>query len=415
MTTLLERHVAPRVREALADTRIVVIEGARQVGKTTLARGIVEAGGGSLVTLDDPAIRAAAQADPVGFLDHGDDLLVVDEVQRVPELVLALKLHVDRDPRPGRFLVTGSANLLRMPTVEDSLAGRAETIELHGFSQGELAGQREGFIDRLLSGDRFAAHVSDLHRHDYLERAIAGGYPDALARAAGPRRDQWLDDYLSRIATRDAPDLSDARRLDRLPQILRLIAARNAEELNRSRLATESEIPVRSLAPLLDLLETLYLVQLIPSWSTNLSARVVSRPKAALLDCGLVGRLLRVSADGLRRQELGVAAGHLLEGFVAGELRRQLVWSHERPVISHYRDHNGAEVDLILETPDGRIAAIEVKAGAVVGAKDARWIAQLRDRLGDRFVGGVVLCSGSRSGSLGDRISAVPMDALWRS
>lgn len=412
--TSVSRNVKPLVVEALGDTRIVVVQGARQVGKTTLLREIVAERGGRLVTFDDELTRAAARADPVGFLDQlPDRLLAIDEVQRVPELVLALKLVVDRDTRPGRFLLTGSANLLRLPAVEDSLAGRAESIELYGFSQGELAGRRERFVDRILDGETFLGHESGLHRADYLERAVAGSYPEALARPAGRRRNQWLENYLARIVERDAPDVSNLRRLGELPVILRILAARDSEELNVARIASDTGIPASTLAPHLELLETLYLLQRIPAWSTNLSKRVVLRPKTALLDTGLAARLLNVSARGASPQVNGDVAGHLLEGFVAGELRRQLGWAEQGARISHYRDRTGDEVDLILEADDGRVAAVEVKAASSVGLRDAKWLLKLRDRLGDRFVAGVVLHTGGTSGPFGDRVSAVPMDVLW--
>lgn len=414
MTARVERFVKPRVLEALHDTRVVVLQGARQVGKTTLLRDVVADGGGQLVTFDDDITRVTAQADPVGFVEQNPDgLLAIDEVQRVPELVLALKLVVDRDPRPGRFLLTGSADLLRLPATEDSLAGRAESVELHGFSQGELNARREQFIDRLLAGDRFLGHASLLTRGDYLQRAIAGAYPEALSRSAGRRRNQWLDNYLTRIVERDAPDISHLQRLGELPLILRVLAARNSEELNIADIARDTGIPARTLAPHLELLETLYLVQRIPAWSTNLSKRVVSRPKAALLDTGLAARLINVSAAGAAPGVHGEIAGHLLEGFVAGELRRQQGWSDEQVRISHYRDHAGDEVDLILETDDGRVAGLEVKAASTVNARDAKWLARLRDRLGDRFVGGLVLHTGASSGPLGARIAAAPIDVLW--
>ncbi len=410
----IQRNLRPRLLEAVADTRIVVLQGARQVGKTTLVRAVIDELSGRLVTLDDELTRSTAQADPAGFLrQHPDGMLAIDEVQRVPELVLALKLEVDRDPRPGRFLLTGSADLLRLPAIEDSLAGRAESVELLGFSQGEIAEHRERFIDRVFSGNRFLGHVGSLDRQGYLERAVAGGYPEALARPAGRRRNRWLDNYLTRIVERDAPDMSNLRRLDELPHILRMLAARNSGELNISDIASATGIPIRTLGPHIQLLETLYLIQRIPAWSTNLTKRVVSRPKVALLDTGLAARLVGVSAEGATTLPGGEVVGSLLEGFVAGELRKQLGWCDEQVRLSHYRDRVGDEVDLVLESDDGRFVGIEVKATSSVGARDARWLIKLRDRLGARFVAGLVLHTGRTSGPMGDRIAAVPIDTLW--
>lgn len=409
----VERHVKPRALEALDDTRIVVIQGARQVGKTTLIQEIVKERGGRIVTFDDEQTLTLAQNDPLGFLQHNDDLLAIDEIQLAPELVLALKYVVDRDTRPGRFLVTGSTDLLRLPAAKDSVAGRVETIELHGFSQGELAGRKETFVDRLLHGEQFATHTSTLTRHQYLERATSGGYPEALARTSGRRRTAWLDSYLNGIVKRDAREISGSHRTDQLPQILGVLAARNSEELNLADVAKETGVPVTSLRRLLELLETMYLIQQLPAWSTNFAKRPVSRPKVSLLDTGLAARLLNVSASGAGPDAYSEMAGHLLEGFVAGEIRRQRAWSEESFRLSHFRDRAAGEVDLILETPDGRVAGLEIKSNSRIGGKEAKWLAQLRDKLGKRFVAGLVLHTGTTAGPFGDRIAAVPMDVLW--
>lgn len=292
LLALTRRSVATGITAALR---------ARRVGKTTLVTQVVERLGGRLVTLDDDLTREAAEADPAGFLQQSPDgLLAIDGVQRVPGLMLALKVAVDRDPRPGRFLLTGSANLLRLQAtaMHDSLAGRAENVDLYGFSQGEIVGVREQFVDRLLTGDTFLAHRSDVTRAGYLARACAGGYPQALAPPAGRRRSAWFDNYLRRIVERDAPDVSGLQRLSELPRLLRLLAGRNAGEPNLASLANDVGIPVRTLDPYLDLLESLFLVHRVPAWSTNLSQRVVSRPKVALDDTGVAARLMNVSAKG---------------------------------------------------------------------------------------------------------------------
>ncbi len=334
-------------------------------------------------------------------------------MQRAPGLVLALKLAVDQDPRPGRFLLSGSANLLRLPALTDSLAGRAEDIELYGFSQGELSGIHESFVERVFSGADFLGHRSQLHRADYLTRACAGGYPEALAREPGRRRAAWFDNYVRRIVERDAPDVSGLQQLDELPRLLRLLAARTACELSLADLARDAGLGVRTLPAYLDLLETLFLIHRLPAWSTNLSQRQVSRPKVVVVDTGLAARLLNVNATGAGPTANPQVAGQLLEGFVIGEIRRQLTWSEHNPRLFHFRDHNGAEVDLILETDGGAVVAIEVKAASTVTAKETRWLAQLRDRLGERFVAGLVLHTGATTVPFGDRIAAAPIDILW--
>ncbi|MGH8961866.1 MAG: ATP-binding protein [Jatrophihabitantaceae bacterium] len=412
--SLVPRNLTAQVEEALVDTRIVVVQGARQVGKSTLLREVVDRHNGRMITLDDELTRTAATADPVGFVgQYPTGLLGIDEAQRVPELVLALKAAVDADPRPGRFLLTGSADLLRLPATQDSLAGRAESLELFGFSQGELVGVREGFLDRLLDGSLFGEHRSDLTRHDYLLRACAGGYPEVLARPSERRRAAWLDGYVQRIIGRDAADVSGLQRLGDLPRLVRLLATRTATELNVASIANDSGIPPRTLPPYLDLLETLYLIQRIPAWSTNLSKRVIARPKLILLDSGLAARLTNVSATGAGRHANPTVAGQLIETFAIGEIRRQLGWAEQPARVHHYREQSGAEIDIVVETSDGRVAALEVKSAATIRPADIRWLTALRDRLGHRFAAGLLLHTGPNAQPLGDRLAAVPLDILW--
>lgn len=411
---LRERFILPRLVEALDDTRIVVLQGARQVGKSTLVEQIAEQRDGVVVSLDDPGARAFAASDPAGFVAQSPErLLVIDEAQRVPELVIALKAAVDRDRRAGRFLVTGSANLLDLSATHESLAGRAQSLVLHSFSQGELEGSRASFIDVVFGGDLRADHTSILGRRDYLERASAGGYPEALARSAGRRRDDWYNAYLEQIVNRDAVDVSGLRRIADLPRVLRLIAARAGSGMVWSALASDVGIPRSTLDPYVKLLETLYLIHTVPAWAAKLTAREVKQPKVFVVDTGLAAALLGVTPDALGPTRPNSPAGGLLEGFVAGELLRQAGWSEQRTRLGHYRDSRGAEVDIVLETPDGRVVGIEVKAAATVQSKDLAGLGMLRDRLGDRFVAGVVLYTGGRSQAVGERITAVPIDALW--
>ena len=412
---IVNRLLLPKVEEALGDTRIVVLQGARQVGKSTLAEQIAEERGGLVVTLDDADVRTFASDDPAGFVaQFPDGLLVIDEVQRVPELIIALKAAVDRDKRPGRFLVTGSANLLDLAATHESLAGRAQPLTLHSFSQAELEGQRMSFIDRAFGGHSFLGHASGLTRGDYLDRACAGGYPGALTRSTRGRREEWYDTYVTQIVNRDAHDVSGLQRLADLPRLLRFIAARSGSGMVWSSLASDSGIPRTTLDPYVRLLETLFLVHTLPAWTVNLTSREVKQPKLFLLDTGLAASLLGVSPEALGPTVPSSPAGGLLEGLVAGELRRQLGWSTQRASMYHYREQRGAEVDIVLETPDGRVVGIEVKAATTVQPKDLTGLAILRDKLGDRFAGGYVLHAGPTARMVANRVIALPMDALWR-
>ena len=411
---LRPRFAQPLIEETLADTPITVIQGARQVGKSTLAQSVIQGRPARLVSLDGAAAYNAANADPDAFVRQTDNLLVIDEVQRVPALIRAMKDAVDENRRPGRFLVTGSANLLEVSGTEESLAGRAETVVLYGLSQGELNRHREDFIDRLLAGDDRAlgSRTGSLAREDYLNLVCSGSYPEPLGRA-GRRRTAWFTNYIDRVLTRDVQDLSNLSHLNRLPQLLRLLAANHSGEMVKARVARDVGIPETTLPPYLDLLETLYLTHTLPAWGESLTKRVTGRPKVSLLDTGLAARLNNVSPVAMAPGVASEVAGGMLESFVTGELRRQLVWAETSARLFHFRDRHGLEVDIVIESEDRRVAGIEVKATGSVSTSDFKGLAFLRDKLGARFALGVVLHTGTSALPFGDRLLALPYSALW--
>ena len=411
---LKPRFARAVIDETLADTPITVIQGARQVGKSTLVRTVVQSREARMLSLDASATYNAALADPDAFVRQTDGLLVVDEIQRAPALIRAMKDAVDEDRRPGRFLITGSANLLTIAGTQESLAGRAETVALYGLSQGEISGHREDFIDRLLGGDAegLGSRAGTLRRQDYLELVCAGSYPEALTRE-GRRRNAWFDNYVDRIVTRDARDLSRLAHLDRLPTLLRLLAANSSGELVKARVAQDAGIPETSLPGYLELLETLYLIQQLPAWGDNLTKRVVGRPKVSLLDTGLAARLNNVTPAAMAPGAVSDAAGGLLESFVAAEIRRQLVWAQTPARLFHFRDRDGLEVDLVIESDDRRAAGVEIKAAGSVNLHDFKGLTFLRDKLKSRFTLGVVFYTGTQALPFGDKLWALPYSALW--
>ncbi|MGH3801373.1 MAG: ATP-binding protein [Pseudonocardiaceae bacterium] len=410
------RHLRDPIDEALADTRVIGIVGPRQAGKSTLARSLVAARpNATYVSLDDRRVRLAAEADPHGFVAGRPGLLVVDEIQRVPDLLLAIKSVVDLDLRPGRFVITGSSQLSANRGVSETLAGRIERFELWPFTQGELSGRREGFLDLLLDDALGMRSASPLTKRDYLELAATGGYPEAVLRAR-TRRVGWFESYVETVVECEAPGITTSPRTGELPRLLRLVAARQAAVLNVADLARDARLPERSVYRYLDVLEAVFLVRRIPAWSPNLAQREVRAPKIILTDPGVAVALRGIDADALARPEIAQGAdGAVLEGFVVAELIRQLGWTRTRARILHYRDRQLAEVDVIIEAPDGRVAGIEVKSGTDVGHRDVRHLAKLRDRLGDRFVAGVVLNTGPTALSLGERLQALPISVLWDS
>jgi uncharacterized protein len=409
---LLSRRVAAQVLAALGDTRVVVLNGARQTGKSTLAQVVLAPrADAEFRFLDDVSIRNAAQADPVSFVRH-PGLLVIDEVQRVPELMLAIKHQVDQDPRPGRFLLTGSARLFGLKDIPDILPGRTETIELWPLSQGEIDRTADGFVDRIFEmGAEIDVPSSELRRPDYLERALRGGYPEAVQRTDLGRRARFFESYTSDLVNRDVAQLSDIERPLDMRRLLNLVAARMATLMVPSRWASDLGLPATTVKRYVDLLELVFLLRRIPAWSTNLTTRTVAAPKVLMVDSGLAGHLTGLTLK--RAAHPTAPVGPLLENFVLGELSRQLTWSQEPVRLYHYRDRDNHEVDAILERASGEVVAIEVKAAETVRADDFRGIQRLAGRLGDQLLAGVVLYTGGTPLSFGPGLLALPMSALW--
>jgi uncharacterized protein len=401
------RRAAALVSEALQDTRVVVVNGARQVGKSTLAEVLLrQHANGTARFLDDPVPRAAAAEDPVRFVRH-DGLMLIDEVQRVPDLWLAIKHLVDRDPRPGRFLLTGSARLLGLRSLPDALPGRSETIELWPLSQGEIDGGPDGFVDAAFTaGPDLRAEPGQLRRKDYLARVARGGYPEAVHRETTRRRERFFESYLADIMARDVRQVADIERAADMRRLISILAAQTGGLLNINRIAGEVGITGPTVRRYVEILETIYLVRLIPAWSANATTRAVATPKVIFVDAGLA-----------HYQTTGVAAdapvGGLMENFVLGEVARQLTWSRVPARLYHYRDRDQYEVDGVLEDNSGQIVGLEVKAAETVRADDFRGLKLLQRRLGSRFRAGFVLYCGTESLSFGESLACLPISALW--
>ncbi|HEX5308348.1 MAG TPA: ATP-binding protein [Solirubrobacteraceae bacterium] len=406
------RAIENRYRETVATRRVTVVTGPRQSGKTTLVRS--QLGEGALRSLDDAGVLAAALEDPVGFLATAGRPLVIDEVQRAGEpLVRAIKAQVDRDPTPGQFVLTGSSNFLTVPTISESLAGRAGFVEVRPFTEGELAGRTDGFIDAIFAGVPQVAgyQPSGLPRDELLERVCTGGYPEVHALPAS-QRSSWFRDYVRTTIQRDVVEMSGIRKVAELGQLLRLIAARSGCELVMQGLIDDSALERQAVYDHRAWLQTIHLVETLPAWSRNLTSRAKKRPKVFVTDPGLTAWLVGKTPSALA-DPTDPATGRLVETFVFAELRRQLTWATTEAGLFHWQNVKGGEVDFVLESSDGRVAAIEVKAGQTPKRDWFGWLAYLRDALGHRFVGGVVLYGGQNVLSFGDRLLAAPISALW--
>ena len=409
---MLGRHATRTFLDGLHDTPVVYLQGARQTGKTTLVRAIAgEQHPARYLTLDAAAVLAAAQDDPEGFIAGLERPVVIDEAQRAPALALAIKLAVDADRRPGQFLLTGSSSVMALPQLADSFAGRMELHTLWPLSQGELAGVRETFIDRVFAPKLPTPEAAPDPEAALVERICKGGYPEVHARRSAGRRRAWFDSYVDSILQRDLRDLANIERLSDMPRLLALLASRASQLVNFSDLARSLAIPQTTLKRYTSLMETTFLVRLLPAWSSNIGKRLTKAPKLLLVDTGLLTHLLDADAGRLRRDR--TLLGHVLENFAAMELIKQLGWSERRCELFHFRTESGAEVDLVLEDRGGRLVGIEVKSTSSLQKRDFRGLQALAETAGRQFVGGVVLYTGAAVVPFGRNLRALPISQLW--
>jgi uncharacterized protein len=414
MTTpagLLTRQLRPLVLEALTESRAVALLGARQVGKSTLAQDLVRSEyPARYISLDDEAALNTALMDPRGFIAGISGPAVIDEIQRAPRLLLAIKERLDRDQTRGQFLLTGSANLLTLPTVADALPGRVEYITLWPLSQGELRGVAEGFIDTLFQGRFPEITKAPVGRLAVASLLSTGGYPELVGRGARGRS-RFFSSYVASIIGREIGAIASLRNVENVERLLHLLAARSGELANFGGMAGALGVDAHTVRSHTKILEDLFLVRRLRPWMSNLGSRHVKTPKLYVVDCGLLAFLIRASER--RIVEDGAIFGMMLESFVAMELLRQCDWARELVSLFHYRDKEQREVDVVMESDGGQVVGVEVKATATPSRQDFAGLRYLRDKLGTRFKAGAVLYTGSDTLPYGDRLAAVPLTGLW--
>ncbi len=406
---IFDRHAIARVREVLSDTRVALLAGPRQAGKTTLARTFADEGMRYL-TLDDPTVLAAARADPSGLIRQFDRA-VIDEVQRAPELLLAIKESVDRDRRPGRFLLTGSANLMTLPTVADSLAGRMETIRLMPLAQSEILGQSPSrFLSTLFEGRTPGVGPIRLGQ-DLIELVLAGGYPEALTRRTWARRQDWYESYIDAVIGRDVRDVANIDQIDRMPRLLRALAEHSGQLINHAGVGASLDLNHVTTQKYTGVFEQLFLVSTLPSWHNNTLKRLTKKPKLHFLDSGLLAALRGLTPERVAMDRSNFGA--VLETFVFAEVLKLAGWSNARMTFCHFRDKDLNEVDIVLENRAGQIVGLEIKASATVRNEDFAGLRKLAEATGSRFQFGAVLYDSHESIPFGDRLAATPLSSLW--
>src|SRR5690606_8856482 len=410
---MYNRFISRSIAEGLEDTPVILITGARQTGKSTLCRQLIEEGifKGQSVTMDDPATLTAASVDPLGFLESLDKHVIIDEVQRAPELFLSIKKLIDEDRKGRRIILTGSADVMTLPKVADSLAGRIEIHRLWPLSQNEIRRQSPRFLKTLISEDnRFPNIKTDWK--DMVQMIKTGGYPEAVQRVTDRRRNKWFESYITAILQKDIRELANIEGLMQLPNVLQLIATRVGSTINLSDIARLSGIKNTTLQRYIALLEQVFLILKIPAWTPNAERQFVKSPKIFLNDTGLLCHL-RVEIDGLLENR--TTAGGFLENFAVMEIIKQLGWTDNMLKPYHFSIHKGAEVDIVLEDRKKQLYGIEVKSTTSSQENDFKGLKKLSELAGRRFKKGIVLYTGEHTlgGFGGKNLYAVPIAALW--
>ena len=405
---MYKRFAERLAKEALSDTPVVLIIGPRRVGKTTLARKMEE-GGRVYLTLDDQTALDAAQSDPAGFI-RGLDRAIIDEIQRAPELLLVIKKTVDEDYRPGRFLLTGSANVMTLQRVADSLAGRIETLRMLPLARAEIAGTAPTFLERLFAGElqgRREAAVGD----ELVRIALVGGFPEAITRESERRRQAWARSWLTSVLTRDLQDIAEIEKLTELPRFVRFLAEHSGQLVNYSQFGSSIGVSYKTGQRYVGLLEQVFLVATFQPWYTNALKRIARTRKLHFLDSGLLATARGLTFNRIKanRREFGA----LLESFAFSEILKLVAASDLQLTPYYFRDQQMREVDIVLERDDGMIAGIEVKASATVRSGDFSGLRTLAAACEERFAHGVVLYDGTEFVPFADRLAAAPLACMW--
>lgn len=409
---MIERFVKNIIDAYLTTFRVVMVVGARQAGKSTLVQQIAQEKGFIYRTFDDAIELSNAAVDPQSYIDYIAKPVVIDEVQRLPEVLLPIKRDVDTHTDKGRYFLTGSANVMQLPTVADSLAGRMGVIQMFPLAQAEIEGVQNTFVDMLFSDALPLYHYQPISQTEVVQRLLQGGYPE-VGSLAEAHRQLWFDSYTNTLIQRDVRDVAKIEGITEIPRLLTLIALRTSTLLNTASLSRDIDMPTTTLRRYLSLLETIHLVDILPSWQRNFGKRLVKSPKVSLTDTGIIAALMGIDAEYLERNRTFL--GQMLESFALAELRKLASWSthHSRLSFYHYRSSSQREVDILLELANRSLVGIEVKLSQSISLKDFAGLVELRDTI-DHFHRGIVLYHGTEIRTFADKLYAVPLQALWQ-
>lgn len=408
---MFKRHIKPSLIKALERSPVVLLNGARQVGKSTLVKELIKEKGYTYLTFDDETVYLAAKNDPESFINNLQKPVIIDEVQRVPEIFLNIKIDVDNHRIAGSYLLTGSANPLLIPNLGDSLAGRMEIIDLMPLSQGEIEGTVDIFIDTAFNSKSFKQPQETISKKELYQKIIIGGYPSVQGKDE-ETREAWMRSYINLLLQRDIKDLAQIEKIIELPNLLKILAYRASNLLNVSEVSRECKMVAQTVHRYVALLETIFIITLQQSWHTNFALRYIKSPKIYLVDSGLLSYLLGMNVE--RSSNELITMGKIVENFVLNELKKQATWSKTRPDIYHFRTTSGIEIDIILENRQGQIIGIEVKSAERVTADDFKGLKHLQEKTDKKLLKGIVFYCGSQVVPFGKDLWALPINCLWQ-
>lgn len=409
---MFKRHIKPFLAKALGRSPVVLLNGARQVGKSTLVKEFVKEKGYTYLTFDDETVYVAAKTDPTGFINNLQKPIIIDEVQRVPEIFLPIKIDVDNNRIAGRYLLTGSANPLLIPHLGDSLAGRMEIVDLMPLSQGEILGTIETCIDTAFSARPFKQPQEAMTKRTLYQKIVIGGYPAAVQSPDEETQEAWMRSYINLLLQRDIKDLAQIEKITELPNLLKILAYRASNLLNVAEVSRECKMVSQTVHRYIALLQTIFIITLQQSWHTNLALRYIKSPKVYLVDSGLLSYLSGINFE--RSFNESIAMGKVLENFILNELKKQSTWSKTRPDIYHFRTTSGTEVDILLENRQGEIVGIEVKSAEKISPDDFKGLKLIAQNMDKKFIKGIVFYCGSQAVPFGNNLWALPINCLWQ-